>query len=178
MGIFSKARHLATAKAQSQQYMKNLFIISFKSCLMCLNITSSLLFVFLCRHWLRYMHRAIALPNRKAFALYLGNHGFKSWRCHSHSWPWVQESIISHALQVGKMALLSPMPIKETLANCGGLWAHVCRSGQLACSAEFVQMPCDVAWATIQKSCSGWLHVSQRKHMLPSQSALIKFLFS
>lgn len=50
------------------------------------------------------------------------------------------------------MALLSS-PDTGTLANCGSLWAHICRRGQIVLSSKCVVLPCDTAWATVQKIC-------------------------
>lgn len=65
MGIFSKARHLAIAKAQSQQYIKNVLIVSFKRCLR--SKFNQLTPVCISLFSLTYMHEAFELPKRKAF---------------------------------------------------------------------------------------------------------------
>lgn len=62
--------------------------------------------------------------------------------------------------------ILFPPSITMTLANRRCLWALIGRRGRIVLSFKCVALPCDRAWATVWKRCSGWLRVSWRKHVL------------
>lgn len=60
---------------------------------------------------------------------------------------------------------LFPVSITKTLASPGHLWAHVCIR-RIALS--YFILPWNTAWATVCKNVVGWLHMSQRNHVLTS----------